>query len=261
MAESFLNGRVVLHAGDMLAVLPMFEENSIDACVCDPPYHLVSVYKRFANEARNDATVGKHAYGRHARGFMGKVWDGGDIAFQVETWAQVLRVLKPGAHLIAFSGTRTYHRMACAIVDAGFEIRDQVGWCYVSGFPKSHDVSMGIDRGAGAKGKSDYTGANYKNEVYGSGMGGGQTLAPYEAATANARECRCWGTALKPAWEPIVLARKPLSEPTVAANVLQWGTGALNIDKVPRWGRTADVSTSPVLAASTLVRSTHLAVI
>jgi site-specific DNA-methyltransferase (adenine-specific) len=108
-------------------------------------------------------------------------WDGGDVAFRPETWAEVLRVLKPGGHLIAFSGTRTYHRMAVAIEDAGFEIRDQLAWTYGSGFPKSHDAGDG------------------------------------------------WGTALKPAWEPIALARKPLIG-TVAANVLKHGTGAINID-------------------------------
>ena len=119
---------------------------------------------------------------RLSRGFMGKQWDGGDIAFRPELWAEVLRVLKPGGHMVAFSGTRTYHRMAVAIEDAGFEIRDQIGWCFGTGFPKSHNIGNG------------------------------------------------WGTALKPAWEPICLAREPLSEATVAANVLRWGTGAINID-------------------------------
>lgn len=174
--------RIKLHCGDCLNVLATLPENSIDSCVTDPPYHLVSIYKRFANEARNEKTVGNHAYGRHATGFMGKQWDGGDIAFKPETWAAVYRVLKPGAHLLAFGGTRTYHRMACAIEDAGFEIRDQIQWLYGSGFPKSHNQGNG------------------------------------------------WGTALKPANEPIVLARKPLSEKTVAANVLKWGTGAINVD-------------------------------
>ena len=138
----------------MLDVLPTLAENSIDSVVCDPPYHLTSVVKRFGADDASPAKVGKTgACARSSAGFMGKQWDGGDIAFQVETWRQVLRVLKPGAHLISFSSTRTYHRMACAIEDAGFEIRDQIGWCYGSGFPKSHDVSKGIDRAAGAKRK------------------------------------------------------------------------------------------------------------
>ena len=171
---------------EVLAGLP---DNSIDAVVTDPPYHLTSIVKRFGKTSQADDNItsdrarrGADGIARLSRGFMGKQWDGGDIAFRPELWAEVLRVLKPGGHMVAFSGTRTYHRMAVAIEDAGFEIRDQIGWCFGSGFPKSHNIGNG------------------------------------------------WGTALKPAWEPICLARKPLSEATVAANVLRWGTGALNID-------------------------------
>jgi site-specific DNA-methyltransferase (adenine-specific) len=182
MSESFLNDRVTLRSGDCRDVLARLEECSVDSCVTDPPYHLTSIVKRFGAENAAPAKAGKTgAYARASAGFMGKRWDGGDIAFQRETWAAVWRVLKPGAHLVAFSGTRTYHRMACAIEDAGFEIRDQIAWTYGSGFPKSHNIGNG------------------------------------------------WGTALKPAWEPIVLARKPLIG-TVADNVRAHGTGALNID-------------------------------
>jgi site-specific DNA-methyltransferase (adenine-specific) len=168
--------------GDMRERLGELAEASVDSCVCDPPYHLTSIVKRFGAASAAPAKVGKTgAYARASRGFMGQTWDGGDVAFDPETWAEVLRVLKPGAHLVAFSGTRTYHRMACAIEDAGFEIRDQLAWTYGSGFPKSHNQPGG------------------------------------------------WGTALKPAWEPICLARKPLVG-TVAANIAAHGTGALNID-------------------------------
>jgi site-specific DNA-methyltransferase (adenine-specific) len=180
---AFLDGRVNLFAGDCLDVLAGLPENSVDSAVTDPPYHLTSIVKRFGGENAAEAKVGKTgAYARASAGFMGKKWDGGDIAFRPETWAAVLRVMKPGAHLLAFSGTRTYHRMVCAIEDAGFEIRDQIGFAFGSGFPKSHNVGNG------------------------------------------------WGSALKPAWEPIVLARKPLSEKNISGNVLRWGTGALNID-------------------------------
>ena len=183
MRETFLDDRVALHAGDMLAVLPTLAENSIDSCVTDPPYHLTSIVNRFGAENAAPAQFGSDGrYARASAGFMGQQWDGGDVAFRVETWREVLRVLKPGAHLLAFGGTRTYHRMACAIEDAGFEIRDTIMWIYGSGFPKSHNQGNGL------------------------------------------------GTALKPACEPIILARKPLSEGTVAANVLKWGTGAINID-------------------------------
>ena len=163
------------------------------------------------------------------QGFMGKTWDGGDIAARPEVWREVYRVLKPGAHLLAFGGTRTYHRMACAIEDAGFEIRDTIMWVYGSGFPESHDVSKGIDRAAGAKRDTSYK-PNNGNAVYGASMGGGEWNAPRDPpVTAAARQWQGWGTALKPAIEPILLARKPLSEKTVATNVLKWGTGALNI--------------------------------
>jgi site-specific DNA-methyltransferase (adenine-specific) len=171
----------VLLRGDCLALLPTLAENSIDACVTDPPYHLTTG----KNGGSGIASLNENSPAGRARistGFMGKAWDGGDVAFRLEVWREVLRVLKPGGYLLAFGGTRTYHRLACAVEDAGFEIRDCVQWLYGSGFPKSLNVGNGR------------------------------------------------GTALKPACELIVMARKPLSEPTVAANVLRWGTGAINID-------------------------------
>lgn len=192
------------------------DEASVDAIVTDPPYGLASGPTAFLE----DATSG--------RGFMGKEWDRGvpGPAF----WREALRVAKPGAYLLAFGGTRAFHRMAVAIEDAGWEIRDCVCWLYGSGFPKSHDASKAIDRAAGAEREPDtYTGANGLNAVYGNNMGGGVTLAKGAPATDAAREWAGWGTALKPAWEPIIMARKPL-EGTVAANLLKHGTGALNID-------------------------------
>lgn len=146
-----------LYNGDSKQILPTLPENSIDSIVTDPPYEL---------------------------GFMGKSWDSTGVANDVDLWKEVLRVLKPGGHLLSFGGSRTYHRMAVAIEDAGFEIRDQIMWVYGSGFPKSH---------------------NLKDKWQG------------------------WGTALKPAHEPIVLARKPFTG-TVANNVLTYGTGGINID-------------------------------
>ena len=138
---------IQLIEGDCLEALPTLAECSIDSCVTDPPYHLTSIVKRFGADDAAPVKVGKTgAYSRASAGFMGKKWDGGDIAFRSELWREVYRVLKPGAHLLAFGGTRTYHRMVCAIEDAGFEIRDQIQWIYGSGFPKSHDVSKGIDK-------------------------------------------------------------------------------------------------------------------
>lgn len=132
------DGQVRLFAGDCRDVLKSLPNNSIDSCVCDPPYALVSIAKRFGKAGSAPAKGG--VYNRSARGFMGKDWDNEETAFAVEFWAEVLRVLKPGGHVLAFGGTRTYHRLACAVEDAGFEIRDQIGWAYGSGFPKSHNI-------------------------------------------------------------------------------------------------------------------------
>jgi DNA modification methylase len=351
----FLDGKVKLYAGDCRAVLLHLEENSIDSAVTDPPYHLTSIVKRFGAENAAPAKSGKTgAYARASRGFMGKQWDGGDIAFDPEIWRLVLRVLRPGAHLLAFGGTRTYHRMACAIEDAGFEIRDQVGWAFASGFPKSHNISRNLDdarcscegqTGADQVLQRDLRSVRLSNvsasknpqsecgEVLlprlpeqGASTAGRQQLpnhvrpeessmegwghVPETARKLRQRQIRplsaraaddgtqgwvcdgtsasdgpmdwadsnpdgvrasyrpqsteqssdefgalagqpepqigrAWalcdrcgkpivpdglGTALKPAWEPICLARKPLSEGSIAANVLRHGTGALNID-------------------------------
>lgn len=223
----------VIHA-DSREALRDIPDASVDSCVCDPPYALVSIVKRYGSANAAPAKDRDGLYKRAAAGFMGKQWDTGDTAFDPAFWVEVLRVLKPGAHLIAFGGTRTYHRLVCAIEDAGFEVRDQLAWLFGSGFPKSHDVSKGIDRAAGAE-------REVVGEIPDRWTGAGSVLnfatdraqetvrvtgAP---ATDAAKQWQGWGTALKPAHEPICLARKPLIG-TVAANVLQHGTGALNID-------------------------------
>ena len=204
----------LLH-GDCRAVMAGLPAASVDAVVCDPPYGL---------------------------SFMGKDWDHGipGVAF----WSAALRVAKPGAHLLAFGGTRTFHRLAVAIEDAGWEIRDTVMWVYGSGFPKSHDVGKGIDKAAGAErervGSRTYADGRCRDEEPSGvsrhkGKSGSLNgvMSPSVGITAPAtdaaRHWDGWGTALKPAWEPIIVARKPL-EGTVAANVLAHGTGAINID-------------------------------
>ena len=253
--------------GNSLEVLKTLEDNSIDSIVTDPPYEL---------------------------GFMGKSWDKTGIAHNVELWEQALRVLKPGGHLIAFSGSRTYHRMAVAIEDAGFEIRDQILWIYSQGMPKSLDISKAIDKSK-PKNKEDISKAivnsglsdNYiaenlnvssalvrfwrlgertiqkeecdklnkllkleleleytedKREIIGinkNAMSGWNTDGTtkfidrpiLKGTTEEAKKWSGYGTSLKPSHEPMVLARKPLSEKTVAENVLKWGTGAINIDE------------------------------
>lgn len=247
-----------LYHGDCLDVLPTLDTDSIDAVVTDPPYHLSSIHRRWGRESM--ATT-HPVYKRHTAGFMGKAWDGGDIAFRPETWAAVLRVLKPGAHLVAFGGTRTYHRLACAIEDAGFEVRDCLTWLYGSGFPKSLDVSKAIDKAAGVEREVTGTAPSRLPQAQAKGWGNpgvdlfrdehrGTVDMPITApATDAARTWQGWGTALKPAAELIVLARKPLSERNVAANVLRWGTGALNIDGT-RIGTADDVPSVQATRAS-----------
>ncbi len=132
---------VVIHHGDSREVLRDMADASVDSVVCDPPYALVSVVQRFGNSPRSETTENvENPYGRTGRGFMGQKWDTGETAFAVSFWAEAMRVLKPGGHVVAFSGTRTYHRLACAVEDAGFEIRDMCAWNYGSGFPKSHNI-------------------------------------------------------------------------------------------------------------------------
>ena len=192
----------MLLKGNCLELLAEMPDNSVDSIVTDPPYEL---------------------------GFMGKSWDNSGIAYNVELWSQALRVLKPGGHLLAFGGSRTYHRLASAVEDAGFEIRDQIMWLYGSGFPKSLNVGKAIDKAAGLReavgvgfvAAGDYNGRDLKAP--------NRDFIDPELVSLEAQQWQGWGTALKPAHEPIVVARKPLIG-TVANNVLTYGTGALNID-------------------------------
>jgi DNA modification methylase len=199
-----------LHHGDCLEVLKTLPDCSVDAVVTDPPYGL---------------------------SFMGKRWDYDVPA--VEVWQECLRVLKPGGHLLAFAGTRTQHRMAVRIEDAGFEIRDLIAWVYGSGFPKSLDISKAIDKTAGAERKKIPVGDPVKRMIPGADQDktgswikdNGREYQPGVEipATEAAKQWQGWGTALKPAFEPVTMARKPFAL-TVAANVLEHGTGGLNVD-------------------------------
>ncbi|GHE03730.1 hypothetical protein U879_05740 [Defluviimonas sp. 20V17] len=363
---------IALHEGDCLSVLANLAPDHADAIVTDPPYHLTSIVKRFGADTSTEAGPGTDGLFRRAsRGFMGKEWDGGDIAFRPETWAALLRVTKPGGYLVAFNHSRTYHRMAAAIEAAGWEVRDSIldlydtgpqwagfldslspdqskalhralaassspllAWLYGSGFPKSHDVAAGIDKlrddhaeivevtgwVAGARDAAGLTNAAIdaafgtngmaghwttrgaqaavpkpeqwarlaevlgthppaeiadlvarlnarkgtpgeawdRREVVGSetysrtdagawadhvdsGMfKGGERTREITRATREAAAWEGWGTALKPAFEPIILARKPLREASIARQSLATGTGGLNIDaaRIPpadRW--------------------------
>ena len=212
----FTNMKYQLHHGDCLEVLSTMPDNSVDSIVTDPPYGL---------------------------SFMGKKWDY-DVPSE-DIWRECLRVLKPGGHLLAFAGTRTQHRMAVRIEDAGFEIRDMIAWVYASGFPKSLNVSKAIDKAAGTERdvvgvREDFAKRASKIRVgvswadpelhdgsFSNPQNAGQITAP---ATEAAKQWQGWGTALKPALEPITVARKPLGEKTVAENVLAHGTGGINVD-------------------------------
>ncbi|WP_311276132.1 DNA methyltransferase [Methylobacterium sp. WCS2018Hpa-22] len=318
-ARTFFNGRAEVHHGDSRDVLKTLADGSIDSVVCDPPYALVSIVKRFGKAGAapgKDERGASGAYARASAGFLGQQWDTGETAFAVEFWSEVFRVLKPGGHVVAFSGTRTYHRLAIAIEDSGFEIRDQLGWLYGTGFPKSHDVAKGIDKsrtedreptrricrfvraamdakglksrhlvphfggcnarlidhwaardtdsqpnlptpeqwatlktvlGFGDEMDAEFNRLAERKGTAGDAWNGAEVIGHYEgetpgfgdvrftardtsirAATEAARQWEGWGTALKPAWEPIVLARKPLVG-TVAENVLAYGLGAVNI--------------------------------
>ena len=202
MIPTLIIGNANIYLGNNLDILPELQSNSVDSIVCDPPYEL---------------------------GFMGKSWDSSGIAYSVELWEQCLRVLKPGGHLLAFGGTRTWHRLAVAIEDAGFEIRDNIAWLYGSGFPKSHNISIAIDKQSGAMGHRGKRFENSGLRRQGKDVPDPIGIEAHKPVTDEAKQWDGWGTALKPAHEPIVVARKPLIG-TVAQNVLKYGVGGLNID-------------------------------
>lgn len=245
--ETFLDGRVTLHAGDCLDVLDTLESDSIDACVTDPPYHLEATVNRFGSKTAAKAKGDSRFQDTAFAGFHGMTWDGGDIAFTPSVWRKVFRVLKPGAHILAFTGSKTVGDQQSAIRAAGFEMRDAIldlidGNSRVIDFLKSLDDAQ---RSAFLKCVvEDSTGL--LSWVFGCGFPKGKPLGKhvdrkllgdwcdddelkrgpvsYTAALAETRDI-----ALKPAFEPIILARKPL-DGTVAENFIKWGTGTLDID-------------------------------
>lgn len=203
----------ILKNEDCRVTMASMDENTVDAIITDPPYEL---------------------------GFMNKKWDSSGIAFNVEMWKECLRVLKPGGHLLCFGGTRTVHRITCAIEDAGFEIRDCIYWVYSEGFPKNGNLGKKVDAFLGNErevvGQMDYTSPDFTDEQYleqGSMMKAEvKSKRVVLNKTKGNSEWEGWGTTLKPAVEVIVMARKPLSEKTVVENILKWKTGAINIDAI-----------------------------
>lgn len=238
MKPYYQDETITLYHGKALDVLRTLADGSVDCCVTDPPYELTTGKKGGTGAAslNLNSPAGRARIG--TGGFMGKAWDATGIAHSVELWAECLRVLKPGGHLLAFGGTRTWHRLAVAVEDAGFEIRDSIAWLYGSGFPKSLDVSKAIDKAAGAdRAPSTVLGCSARRpqmktkdvNAYHDGVGNASSALLSTPATPGGVKWDGWGTALKPAFEPIVMGRKPLVG-TVAANVITHGTGALNID-------------------------------
>jgi len=191
---------IKLFQGNCLPILKNHKENSVDAIVTDPPYGIK---------------------------FMGKKWDY-EIP-SVEIWRECLRVLKPGGFLLSFAGTRTQHRMACNIEDAGFEIRDMIAWVYGSGFPKSHNIGKSVDKLQGNE-RKDLGESENNRDISKHNYNSVGNVGSHARLTEGDSEWEGWGTSLKPALEPLTLARKPLSEKTIAKNVLKWGTGGINID-------------------------------
>ena len=297
-----------LYQGNMLDMLQEIKQNSVDSIVTDPPYGLTSITKRFGKENSAPAQYGKDgAFSRLSRGFMGKEWDGSGIEYNIETWKKCYEILKPGGYLLAFGGSRTYHRIACAIEDAGFEIRDCIMWLYGSGFPKSMDISKQIDKHGGnsytkqfaddlkkARESRNLT-VSYCDKKYCNGSTNwswyegrkdGSRVPDYNTyleivkefpelekykdlikeaereiigqkknvgcfnnenhytvggtkandiditipKTELAKQWQGWGTCLKPAYEPIIVARKPFKG-SLVDNVIENGVGGINIDE------------------------------
>ena len=212
---------------DCIKHLKTIEDNYFDSVVTDPPYHLQSIVKRYTTGKKN--VYGEDgSFQRLTSGFMGQKWDGGDIAFTTELWKEVYRTLKPGGYLLSFAASRNYHRMAVAIEDSGFEIRDQIMWIYGSGFPKSLNIGKALDKKQGNKRK--VIGSTNQQDI----RSGNYVQGPQDRIdvpiTKGDSEWEGWGTALKPAHEPICMARKQISEKSIVDNVLKHGTGAINID-------------------------------
>ena len=241
------NQHYKLYEGNMLDMLEVIEPNSIDSIITDPPYGLTSITKRFGKENSAECKYGKDgSFARLSKGFMGKEWDGSGIEYNIETWKKCYKVLKPGGYLLAFGGSRTFHRIACAIEDAGFEIKNTIMWLYGSGFPKSMNIGLAIDKKNGVESK--IIGQNqdilkkqakdlregYRKIVDSYNAGASERNNGFKNVSADIKEAQNkwngWGTALKPSFEPIIVARKPFKS-SLVDNVIEYGVGGINIDE------------------------------
>lgn len=260
--------RTILHEGDSRDVLRgMIERGEmVDSVVCDPPYGLVSVTKRFGSDAAAPAKPGTDgAFVRQSRGFMGKTWDGSAIERDPQFWGLVLQVMKPGAYIVAFSSSRTYHHMAVAMEQAGFITHPMIGWTFASGFPKAHNAARAIDKALGVEGAVTPQGDPVRRIRPGADQNKDGTWeklddreyqpGAYAPGSPEAQQWEGWhygGQARKPALEPIYVGQKPFSEKNGALNILKHGVGAVNIDgcRVPAektvgWGGARGGSDDP----------------
>jgi len=241
MGDEMSEIRLIL--GDCLVEMKKITDNFIDTIITDPPYNLSTVKRFKAKDSGEKWNVKSGVFHRTSKGFMGQEWDGTGISFSVELWKEVLRIAKPGSTLLCFGGTRTWHRLACAIEDAGWIIKDTIMWIHGQGFPKAGDIGKQLDKKAGVKGriikiqKLGGTSATLKGKAnrkdwYDQGEGGQFTpqLEIREPATPEAKLWNGWKShGLKPAYEPIIMAMK-LNEGSYAENALKWGVAGLNID-------------------------------
>ena len=247
MTKYFDTPEAVVYHGNCLDELKNLPDNSVDAIVTDPPYGLGNADPDYIMSALKMWMGGDREHIPAGKGFMGKQWDA--FVPPPAVWDECFRVLKPGGHILVFAGTRTQDLMGLSVRMAGFEIRDSISWIYGSGFPKSLDISKALDKMAGAerevlgRNPNSRENATKENTLYESGTVG-KTDFITAPSTDAAKQWEGWGTALKPALEPIIVGRKPLSEKNVASNVLKWGTGGINIDE-SRIGRAEnDVSSA-----------------
>ena len=223
-----------LYLGSMLELSEVIEPKSIDSIVTDPPYGLTSIVKRLGSENSAPIQYGKDgSFQRLSKGFMGKEWDGSGIEYNVNAWRKCYEVLKPGGYLLAFGGSRTFHRIAVAIEDRGFEIRDVIMWLYGSGFPKSLNIGLAIDKKNDVDNrtgniKTNGKGTDSGSNIYNANNGSSSMAKHYDERIAQ-NEWSGWGTALKPSYEPIIVARKPV-EGSVVDNVIKYGVGGINIE-------------------------------
>ena len=241
-----------LYHGSMLDMLEVIESNSIDSIVTDPPYGLTSITKRFGKEGSAPASTKNNdgSFARLSKGFMGKEWDGSGIEYNIETWQKCYEVLKPGGYLLAFGGSRTFHRIACVIEDAGFEIRDTIMWLYGSGFPKSQNIGKMYDKKMGNE--REIVGETKIGKTSlgdGSGWDTSQNMKDIKATgkidiTKGNSKFEGWGSALKPSFEPIIVARKPFKG-SLVDNVIKNGVGGINIDECRVGTETISIHNAP----------------